>query len=267
MSRSSSRLHCSGVLFLGALLLAGCRFTNGWGIVAQGPGEPGTTDSGTPSVDGIWTGTLALADDGGTHDAIAAVWDGKLLAVSPDGDAAFAGAAAPPAAAATVAGADLAEGEVRGYDAAGVAQEVGILTGTVTAAESLTATVADTGRDGELDLAYDGLVERGTGLSQFEGSWSRTRDGETLTLTVSVGTRFTIEGSSTNGCTFSGQLLLLRSDRNLYRLELTAENCGDDDGSYTGLSYLDPDASPQEWVALAERDEQDRFWWARLDRQ
>ncbi len=268
------------VVLVLAVAIGGCRLTNGWSILAAGPEEESTA-SDTPSVDGIWTGTLDLAD-GGTHDnVIAAVWDGEMLAVSQDGDAAYAGAAAPPttaAVAATAAGTDLAEDEARAYDAAGAAQGTGTLTGTATEAESLTVTIADTSRDGQLDLAYDELFERGTGLSQLDASWSRswTEDGQTQTLTLTVSgtpsdSSHSIEGSDTTGCQYAGEVAVLDVDRNLYRTELTIEACGEENGDYAGLSWLDPDAEPQEWVALAERagdaETDSRFWWGRLEEQ
>lgn len=250
----------AGMVAILALALAGCEgFYEAW-AVDQGNGD---SSSSTTSLDGIWPGTLDRDETSSPTFALAAVWDGKLLALSQNGDAAYAGAIAP---ASSPASGDLGEGDVRVFDGAGTAQDPGILSGTYAETDTLTVAIADTtSRDGQLDLTYDALFERGTALNGFVGSWSQTRDGQTLTLTVD--SSFAITGSRTDGCNYSGDLAPLDQDRNLYRLILAIETCPDDNGDYTGLAYLDPDASPKEWVALAERNDEGRFWWARLEKQ
>lgn len=247
----------SGLAVLAALGLPGCEgFYEPWAQVA----EPGSTTA-TAELDGIWEGSVSPTAS--VSPAVTAVvWDGDLRAVSPDHDAAYAGAAAPVASGSS---GSLSREPVRAYDAIGGAQGTGTLSGSYVEGRELALTVSGTSRDGELDTTYAALFERDTGLSDFVASWSQSRGGRTVTLTVDSGFRLT--GSSSDGCSYSGELSLLRSDRNLYRLRLTLENCSPRNGDYTGLAFLRPDAGPGEWMALAERDTGDRFWWARLVKQ
>jgi len=249
------------VALLVALMAAtGCRLTNGWAeaLANMAEGEISTT----AVLDGVWTGDLTPVGETTSYPAHGAVWDGRLLAVSPGASTAFAGAVAP---ASSGTSGDLAADEIRAYDADGAAQGTGTLSGTFAEADTLAVIAAGSSRDGTLSQTYDSLFERNTGLNSFVASWSETRDGRTVTLTVDAS--FNVTGSSSDGCSYSGELSLLDEARNLYRQHLTIESCADENGDYSGLAYLDPDSSPPEWLALTERADEARFWWARLEKQ
>ncbi|KPV39468.1 hypothetical protein AN478_09880 [Thiohalorhabdus denitrificans] len=249
----------AGSVILGLLaittLTSGCKLENGWGVAfsqSSGEEEDGT---GAGSMDGIWTGTLTLEGAAAGDSATAVLWEGELVVVSAGADAAYAGGLSRTA----DSGEDpvALEGDFRAYSAVGEAQGAGSVSATVAPEEELTATVTGTERDGDLDLGPADAFEESVSLEDLTGTWSQTRDGGTLSLSVnSLGS---VTGSGADGCSYQGDLEALSDAPNLFRLALTVELCNADNGDYAGYAYLDAATSPDTLRLLTEREERDRF--------
>ncbi|MFP4560711.1 MAG: hypothetical protein ACLFQ3_05250 [Thiohalorhabdus sp.] len=241
-------------------LTAGCKLENGWAVAAsQSSGEDG--ESGTDSPDGIWAGTLTLEGTSAGSEATAVLWNGELLVVSAEADAAYASSVART-------GDDEedsveAEGEVRAYNADGEPLDSGTVSASVVPEEELTASVSGTSRNGDLALESAEAFENDTTLEDLADTWSVERDGRTLTLSV---TRLgSVDGSRSDGCNYGGDLEAVSGAPNLFRLTLAVDLCDAEDGEYTGFAYLDSATTPDTLRLLAERDE-DRFLGRALSR-
>ncbi|HKJ88015.1 MAG TPA: hypothetical protein VKA48_05855 [Gammaproteobacteria bacterium] len=255
-----------GVLLL-PVLVAGCNVEGGYPQSWDTGGQQGGTGSGssqtTSSMNGIWTGSLTLDGSTGGSAATAVVWDGDLLLVSSAADAVFGGAVSGTSASGSTS--VDASGDVRAYSADGNALDQGTLSGTVDPQNHMNATVSGTQRDGTLSLDYDNDFAASTTLADLAATWSVTRNGETLSLSVDKGGA--VSGSRSDGCQYVGQLNALSGVSNLYRLTLTISTCSGANGDYAGYGYLDQDPDPDSLRLLSERGKNDRAFWAFLDRQ
>ena len=62
-------------------------------------------------------------------------------------------------------------------------------------------------------------------------------------LTITVNGSGNLSGSDSGGCIYSGNVQIIDSAYNIYRLNIRVANCGQFDGSYVGLGGYDPSDS------------------------
>ena len=106
------------------------------------------------------------------------------------------------------------------------------VSGTVTTKSSLSATYTGGGDSGSIALTYDPLYERDSSLSLIAGDWF---DGA---ISISIDSLGTFSGFDTSGCSYSGQVSIINSSFDAYKVNVTASSCGGADGSYDGLAAL-----------------------------
>lgn len=84
---------------------------------------------------------------------------------------------------------------------------------------------------------YDSVYQRNSSLALVSGTW---RDG--TGVTYSIDGNGAIFGQTSAGCVYDGQVSLIDSNNNLYRVHIDVSSCQDEDGSFTGLGALFGDA-------------------------
>ncbi len=92
---------------------------------------------------------------------------------------------------------------------------------------------------GELTLTrMDSVYNLASSLSAIAGNWIMIEDDGSTFLNVNENGQFT--GGNTGGCQFSGNIQIINSQKNLYRIAtFTISNCGAPyDGNYQGLATL-----------------------------
>ena len=231
-----SLFRLTGVLGLActALLGAGCNSSNDSGS--------GTT---TQSATGIWSGSdsvsgltvTALINSGGQATFIRSDGIQFTGSVQVSGNTL----------AATVDGyPDFSETFSDGSD-----YGIGTLSGSVTTADTLSATLAfttngNTSITGTWSLTYESLSDTASSIGAFAGTYTDAASGATFTFTS--GGAISI-ANSPNGCSLSGAINTADTAHNVYEVSYTYSGCT---GTYqplngvqlTGLATINPTLSP-----------------------
>lgn len=71
---------------------------------------------------------------------------------------------------------------------------------------------------------------------------------------VTINTNGDIYGTDADGCVYSGSLSLPDSTKNLYRVNLLIESCGNSNGNYTGLMTGFGSVQPSLLLMLVSND-------------
>ena len=100
-----------------------------------------------------------------------------------------------------------------------------------------------TGEDdeGRFNLNYDPNYENSSSLDLVAGVWSFTMasaGGGVYTVTMTIDDNGQLFGSDTPGCVFTGQVSIIESQYNAYRVAVVTSSCGEFDGGYAGLAFL-----------------------------
>jgi hypothetical protein len=200
-----------------------------------GGGDTGSSSSPPQSIAGIWTGTFtsnvlhtAYGVGGLITESGTARFANTSLLSQYGGQATVNGGSFTSAATAYAPyGGTLPDGSTVGpVSISGTFTEKGVMSGSYSGA----------GDSGTFYLTYSSLFDRPSSLSAIAGTWTASAAGYANTLMIDSGGNIT--GSSTSGCTYSGNVGVIDSTHNLYSLTLTIGNCGGRDGSYSGLAAL-----------------------------
>jgi hypothetical protein len=233
----------SGVVGLAAVLLAaGLAACNS----SSTSGSNVTTDQ---SATGVWAGTDSVTSLQVTGIINSA---GQATFIRSDG-VQFAGTV-------DVSGTTLAA-TVTGYTnfgqtfSDGSTYGIGTLNGTVSTGSSLTATLTfttngNTALTGSWSLSFETLSNTASSTGAVAGMYTDNATGATLAI-ASNGVMS--EQNTANGCVLNGSISTTDSSVNVYEVSYTLEDCT---GTYaplngvqfTGLAYLDTNASPVELV-------------------
>ena len=105
---------------------------------------------------------------------------------------------------------------------------------------------------GFFGLDYSDNYERASSLDQASGIWTfdmASSGGALYNVTLSIDPNGQLFGTDTNGCVFSGELSIIDSRYNAYKVIVSMSSCESIDGEYGGLAYrADPAGST--WLYL-----------------
>lgn len=110
------------------------------------------------------------------------------------------------------------------------------ISGTFTPKGIMNGTYDGVGDTGTFSLAYNSLYERPSSLALIEGTWTNYASGYYETITIDSSGNVTRPPVS--GCTSSGKISIIDSLYNVYDVSLTVDNCGSQNGLYSGLAVL-----------------------------
>jgi hypothetical protein len=234
----------NGLVGLAAVLLAS-------GLAGCNSSTSGSTVTTDQSATGVWAGT-----DSATNLEVVGIVNsaGQATFIRSDG-VQFDGTV-------DVSGTTLAA-TVTGYTnfpqafSDGSTYGIGTLNGTVSSGSSLTATLTfttngNTALTGSWSLNFETLSSTASSTGALQGNYTDNATGATLAITSSG--VMTEQDSATYGsCVLNGSISTNDSSVNVYEVSYTLEDCT---GTYaplngvqfTGLAYLDTNASPTELV-------------------
>jgi hypothetical protein len=123
-----------------------------------------------------------------------------------------------------------------GYFPSGSYAGMGDIAGTFTPKGIINGTYSSTIDTGTFSLAYSSLYERPSSLSAIAGTWTNYSSGYYETITIDSSGNITRPPIS--GCTTSGSISIIDSNYNAYNITLNVNNCGSQNGLYSGLAVL-----------------------------
>ncbi len=100
---------------------------------------------------------------------------------------------------------------------------------------------AATDDEGRFNLNHFADYERPSSLDLPAGVWSfnlASAGGAVYIVTLTIDDDGQVFGSDTAGCVFNGQLSIIDSQYNAYRITINISSCREFDGGYTGLAFL-----------------------------
>jgi hypothetical protein len=110
------------------------------------------------------------------------------------------------------------------------------ISGMFTVKGAMNGTYIGVGDTRTFSLTYSTLYERPSSLEEGAGTWTAVISGYTVLLTIDwLGN---IMGSSGSGCTYLGNMGIIDSSYNAYSVNLSINNCGVENGTYSGLAAL-----------------------------
>lgn len=113
---------------------------------------------------------------------------------------------------------------------------------------------SERGFDSSFSLDYvPEAYEVPAGLDMIDGVWSVTNSTSNASITINSNGEFF--GSDDAGCVFSGDITVPNASVNVYRVNLTQENCGEINGSYSGLASLDTFGPSPELVTIVSNND------------
>ena len=193
----------------------------------------------TEALGGIWRGTLTHTEISGTQTVVAIVSENdEFRLISTTGI---------QASGSLTAGRRSASGSLRFYPAAGetFSDDRTSLTGTFEgAAEEATRLdgdwVASVDRDteGSFRLTYDGVYAEDSSLNRLAGNYF-AQDGNGFSRSIVIQDTGAIEGSDSDGCTYTGEAEIIDTQWNAYELTIAVTDCSERAGDYSGLGFLD----------------------------
>jgi hypothetical protein len=144
-----------------------------------------------------------------------------------------------------------AEGRFLGIDEIAAAT----LDGTVSTADRLVGDYSSTLDEGQFILDYVPSYETDSSLDLMVGVWTfdmAGAGGGVYTVTWDVDANGVIFGTDTNGCVFDGDVSLIDTSYNAYRITVDVTLCGAINGEYSGLAYLEAVGGPDlNWMTVS----------------
>lgn len=101
------------------------------------------------------------------------------------------------------------------------------LSGIITLHDATTSTFSFT---------YDPLYEKDSSLALIAGNYSKTNGGYTVTFSIDAAGVWT--GSDNTGCKFNGNVALINSNFNMYKIDVITTDCGEANGHNFGVGAL-----------------------------
>lgn len=136
------------------------------------------------------------------------------------------------------------------YGGAGRYDGTAELAGTFTQRGNINGTFAGVGDAGSFSLAYNSLYERPSSLEAIAGTWTNYASGYYEKFTID--SNGNVSRPVISGCTTSGSVSIIDPRYNVYAVNLTVNNCGDENGFYRGLAVMtDTEASNDTIVGSA----------------
>jgi len=99
-------------------------------------------------------------------------------------------------------------------------------------------------------FVYDSIYERDSSLAAIAGNYSKS-DGAGYTVTYSIDAAGVFTGSDTNGCMLNGNVELLNTDFNMYKVSVIVTNCDETNGHYFGLAALVDVVTPNDTLLFS----------------
>ena len=183
------------------------------------------------SISGIWTGTATSSAFGLSSDLIGIISESNEVffitsqASQEHGTLSVSGSHVSGS---LIAFAPIGQVFPDGSSAATIS-----VTGTVHTKSTLSGSFSGGGDTGTFSLTYNPLYDRSSSFSLVTGTWL-TSDG----IIISVNQSGQFNGSDPSGCLLNGQISIINSSFNAYRVNVTVSNCGIVDGDYDGLATL-----------------------------
>ena len=113
------------------------------------------------------------------------------------------------------------------------------LTGTISERATMSGNWSGgTGETGTFSFAYDSLYERGSSLSTVAGSWVSLDQFDNPIGSITIDAAGRMDALDAAGCLYSGDVSIINASYNAYDLDVTVSNCGDLNGSYSGLAVV-----------------------------
>lgn len=192
---------------------------------------------------GIWRGTLTHSEMDGSQTIVAIVSEtDDFRLISTDGI---------QASGKITAGRRNATGDLRFYplDGETFSDERNTLSGTFegSAKEATTLNgdwVASVDRNikGSFHLTYDNVYADDSTLLRLAGNYS-AQDGSGFSRSIVIQESGDIEGSDSDGCTYSGKAEIIDTNWNAYELTIAIADCDERSGDFAGLGFLDNNGS------------------------
>lgn len=214
-----------GIVVLTVLLLGAC----GGGGGGDGNNPPPVQNA---SLGGIWYGTVTNTTVGESYQVAGVSLANGELRFIDDQSVQYSGTM--QVSGNSVSATIRAIAPLGSQFANGATVINGSLNGTIVARSALNANYTmSTGERGTVSLVYDPDYERDSSLSRISGMW--TDEFGTVTEISGSGQVFAQDGA---GCVYNGNVSVVNSSFNAYRLNLTVSNCGQFNGSYSGLGVI-----------------------------
>lgn len=223
-------------------------------VAACGGGGGGGGGGGAVATDespgGLWRGTVTSVENGTTYQAVALITEaGEARFITSDGEQTVGNIAvdgtsftATLTSYAPLGSVFSTNGQVSiSGTASGTIQERSTFSGTASFSGSSTAT---------FNFTYESAYSRGSSLATIAGTYSES-DGAGYTETYVIDSNGTFTGSDTEGCQLVGDVRILNSSYNLYRIDFTVTSCGVLNGDYSGLAALDDDVTQNDTLVIS----------------
>lgn len=105
------------------------------------------------------------------------------------------------------------------------------------------------GGSGEFALEYiPELYEQPASLEQVSGTWTDANTSRPPSVTINSNGE--VFGTDADGCVYSGNVRVPKSDRNLYEIGLKIESCSQYTGDYSGAGFISADATETALIVI-----------------
>lgn len=113
------------------------------------------------------------------------------------------------------------------------------VTGTISERASLSGNWSGgTGEAGTFSFVYDSLYESGSDFSTVAGAWVSLDEFDNPVGSITIDAAGRMDAQDAAGCLYSGDLAIINSSYNAYDLDLVVSNCGNFNGTYSGLAVV-----------------------------
>jgi len=220
--------------------------------VAANTNDPGNSVNTPPVVTlpandspgGVWIGTVTSTQTGESFESIGLVTEaGQMRLITKDRDQ-IAGNISVTDKSFTGDIISYAPFEFLVY-AKGEPIVTGTASGTVNERSTFSGSTTLNGAiTANFNFTYDAAIyQKDSSLALISGNYSAS-DDEGYVVTYSINTAGIITGSDTDGCLMNGDVELLDTNYNMYRLKIVVTNCGELNGNFRGpASLFDVDSS------------------------
>ncbi|MBT8086188.1 MAG: hypothetical protein KJN72_13250 [Woeseia sp.] len=133
------------------------------------------------------------------------------------------------------------------------------VSGTLSEGDSITGSwSASTGENGTFNLTFDPIYNRTSSLAKVQGTYTtfdeRFGDGGNAYSSITIDSNGSINGQDVDGCIWSGMVSIIDSNFNVYEITTTVSNCGDIDGTSTGLTGLFDNTGTDDMLWVSDSD-------------
>ena len=213
-------------------------------IASCGGSSGGGDDSeGDVNADGFWNGSFK--QNGITYNLSSVIYDNKFTGISTEAGTLYSGKVGVDG--------NKMKGTVDVLLIGGGFDRTTSVSATVIAKKTIEGSTSDASGKSTFSLDYDSLWDRDPDLATVAGTYLVTTGAYTFTMNVAADGTYT--GSDTDGCVYSGTISPFDTTHNYYSLTMTVTatlpTCDEEnDGTYTGTSFLDDFNEPNDVLAL-----------------